>query len=614
MGIGVPDITDAEEIGSGAFGVVYRARQESFDRTVAVKVLANVEVGSEALARFAREVRAVGRLSGHPNIVAVHAHGTTESGKPYLLMEYCQRGSHGDALRKGRRYSWDEATSVGLAMAGALATSHQAGILHRDIKPDNLLIDSYGVSKLADFGIARASSQASVTKTGMLTGSPAHIAPELIAGQRPTPASDLYSLASTIHTLVTGEAPFVRESDISILPLLQRISAEPPPHLRQYGVPAPVADLLDRAMAKRPEDRPTDCATFARDLQAARSAAGVQPGTYQVLATPGAEPVEDLADQTVVPHHTSTDSRPATATPTGGAPEATYVPPAPPPAAPPSPPASGDGAGRSGPGGGSPTPSGGRTLLVAAAALLLVVLLGGGGTYLYLAGSDSGDQRTDPPGRTTDTDDSETDGPGGDEPLVPDNEAARRLRLDAQQLSSIDGSAWAKERTPGGVNTNTGFCNKQLSAAPGQFVQQRFHADPNGPNTFPFIVSAGAVFPSAEAASDYMEQRNRSASCGVWNVGTDSYSVLEPPADGAALVGCECQDYAVHEVSIVANTGDSIVEYTVLAQQDRYISAVFYTIVPGFVDQSVITDFVGTLIDLAIARVNDVTVEATGAA
>ncbi len=301
MGIGVPDITDAEEIGSGAFGVVYRARQESFDRTVAVKVLANVEVGSEALARFAREVRAVGRLSGHPNIVAVHAHGTTESGKPYLLMEYCQRGSHGDALRKGRRYSWDEATSVGLAMAGALATSHQAGILHRDIKPDNLLIDSYGVSKLADFGIARASSQASVTKTGMLTGSPAHIAPELIAGQRPTPASDLYSLASTIHTLVTGEAPFVRESDISILPLLQRISAEPPPHLRQYGVPAPVADLLDRAMAKRPEDRPTDCATFARDLQAARSAAGVQPGTYQVLATPGAEPVEDLADQTVVP-------------------------------------------------------------------------------------------------------------------------------------------------------------------------------------------------------------------------------------------------------------------------------------------------------------------------
>ncbi len=344
MSIGVPDITDAVQIGSGAFGVVYRARQDSFDRTVAVKVLANVETDQAVLHRFAREVRAVGRLSGHPNIVAVHTHGTTESGKPYLLMEYCERGSHGDALRQGRRYTWDEATSVGLAIAGALATSHQAGILHRDIKPDNLLIDTYGVTKLADFGIARASTQASVTKTGMLTGSPAHIAPELIAGERPTTASDLYSLASTIHTLLTGEAPFVRESDVSILPLLQRIATEPPPHLGPYGVPAPVAQVLHRAMAKNPRERPADCETFARELQAARREAGAEEGSFRVVAPPGGS-TGDTPETTVVPGQTdaATGSGPHGSGPHGSGPhqgnrDDTLLPPVPPPGTPPSPP------------------------------------------------------------------------------------------------------------------------------------------------------------------------------------------------------------------------------------------------------------------------------------
>ena len=371
MGIGVPDVSDALEIGSGAFGVVYRARQESFDRIVAVKVLANVDADDKALERFAREVRAVGRLSGHPNIVAVHAHGTTESGKPYLLMEFCERGSHGDAVRKGRRYSWDEATTVGLSIAGALATSHQAGILHRDIKPDNLLIDSYGVSKLADFGIARASTQASVTKTGMLTGSPAHIAPELIAGERPTVASDLYSLASTIHTLITGEAPFVRDTDVSILPMLQRIASEPPPHLRQHGVPGPVADVLYRAMAKQPTDRPPDCATFAQELQAARREAGVDPGTYRVLATPGAPTAHEAVEQTVVPHEraagpaAAAGAPPPPAAPVAPAgPDATFVPRRPPVDAgqPPSP-----------EGGGGPVRGSRGVVIVSAAAVALVI-------------------------------------------------------------------------------------------------------------------------------------------------------------------------------------------------------------------------------------------------
>ena len=299
MSLGIDEVTDAVEIGRGAFGIVYRGHQKSFDRTVAIKVLANVDVDDASLARFAREVRAVGRLSGHPNIVAVYAHGTIDSGPPYMLMEYCGAGSYGDALRASRRLSWQEATEVAIQIAGALESSHRAGILHRDVKPDNVLIDGYGVPKLADFGIARQSSQRSMTATGVLTGSPAHVAPEIVAGLEPTAATDVYSLASSVHALITGEPAFVRNTDSSILPLLQRIATAPPPNLRQYGVPAPVADVIFDAMAKDPAVRPSSALAFAEALQAARRMSGAPPVAYRVMSDPTKAPAD--ADATVLP-------------------------------------------------------------------------------------------------------------------------------------------------------------------------------------------------------------------------------------------------------------------------------------------------------------------------
>lgn len=280
--IGVPGVTDAEQIGQGGFGKVYKAHQAELNRDVAVKVLTNVDLDTDAHQRFVREARSIGRLSGHPNVVGVYAQGITRDGAPFLIMELCSGGSLGDRLRQGQRLSWQEATDIIIKIAGALHTAHEAGILHRDIKPANLLIDTYGTPKLADFGIARVGTEISMTQTGMMAGSPAHIAPELVAGNKPTAATDVYSLASTLFALITGRAPFVRETDTSLLALVQRITNEPAPHLSQWGVPAPIADLVVAALAKQPQQRPRTADEFARALMTARSQLGLPRGDYRV--------------------------------------------------------------------------------------------------------------------------------------------------------------------------------------------------------------------------------------------------------------------------------------------------------------------------------------------
>ncbi|MBG0564922.1 serine/threonine-protein kinase [Actinoplanes aureus] len=265
---GVPGCEDAIEIGRGGFGVVYRAWQPDFLRTVAVKVLAPDRVDE---ARFEREVQALGRLSGHPHIVTVHQAGRTSDGAPYILMAFEEGGSLAGRAGATR---WEDVLAGGVAVAGALEAAHRAGVLHRDVKPENILISRYGEPKLADFGLARPVRRDPPEDRQAVTASLLHAAPEVLRGEPATVASDVYSLASTLYRWFCGRAPFVPKRVESTAELIARIGAQPVPDLRP-AVPAPVFAVLERALAKDPAARPASAAAFAEELREAQRACGV---------------------------------------------------------------------------------------------------------------------------------------------------------------------------------------------------------------------------------------------------------------------------------------------------------------------------------------------------
>ncbi|OWY60789.1 hypothetical protein B7486_67280, partial [cyanobacterium TDX16] len=210
--LGIPGVEHAVEIGVGGFGRVYRAEQPAFGRTVAVKVLSVGKLDEHSQQRFERECQAMGALSGHPNIVTVFDAGTTEDGKPYLLMEFMSGGSYDDKMKADGTLGWQEAAEVGAKVSAALQVAHDAGIVHRDIKPANVLISRFAEPQLGDFGIARITG-GSETKSGVITASMAHAAPEVLDGTRPSGAADIYAVGSMVYEMVAGTPAFFSESD-----------------------------------------------------------------------------------------------------------------------------------------------------------------------------------------------------------------------------------------------------------------------------------------------------------------------------------------------------------------------------------------------------------------
>ena len=271
--LGIPGYTDAVEIGRGGFGVVYRAQQPDFNRTVAIKLLLGGHLDDQSRQRFDRERRIMGTLSDHPNIVTVFGWGFTPGGQPYIAMAYMARGSLADRLDREGPLGWKESAEVGVKLAHALEAAHSAKVMHRDLKPENVLVSAYGEPTLADFGIARVEGGME-TVGGMVTASVAHAAPEVLSGQQATVASDIYGLGSTILTLMLGRPAFQRDDDESILPMMARIGADPIPDLRPRGVPDAICRALERAMAKAPGQRPASAARFGRELQLALDRAG----------------------------------------------------------------------------------------------------------------------------------------------------------------------------------------------------------------------------------------------------------------------------------------------------------------------------------------------------
>ncbi|MEV8535996.1 serine/threonine-protein kinase [Streptomyces sp. NPDC051211] len=243
----------AEPIGRGGMGKVWRAHDELLHRTVAVKELTAGLYVAEAdravlHARTQKEARAAARIA-HPAVVTVHDVFEHDD-RPWIVMEFIDGPSLADAAKAAGRIEPREAARIGLHVLGALRAAHAVGVLHRDVKPGNVLLAKDGRVLLTDFGIAAIEGDTSITRTGELVGSIDYLAPERVTGGAPDPASDLWSLGATLYTAVEARSPFRRTSPISSLQAV--VNDEPPPPRQAGALGAVITALLRKDPAQRP--------------------------------------------------------------------------------------------------------------------------------------------------------------------------------------------------------------------------------------------------------------------------------------------------------------------------------------------------------------------------
>jgi serine/threonine-protein kinase len=252
-------------LGGGGMAVVYCAHDEELDRTVAIKLLAeHLAEDDEFRARFLLEARMAGRLS-HPNVVAVFDAGEDE-GRPYIVMEIVEGETLAEVLRRERRLPPEQVADLGMQAAAGLAHAHAHGLVHRDVKPHNLLIRADGVLKVADFGIARAAEATRrLTQIGTILGTADYLAPEQALGEDVTPAADVYGLGAVLYQALTGRTPFQAETLVHLLTALQHGAVTPPGEL-VGGVPPALEEVIMRCLARNPEYRPGSAAEAGRLL------------------------------------------------------------------------------------------------------------------------------------------------------------------------------------------------------------------------------------------------------------------------------------------------------------------------------------------------------------
>ena len=291
-------------IANGGMAGVWEAHDELLDRRVAVKVLApHLGEDDRARRRFAREARTAAGVSGHPNVVTIYDVGEY-AGRSFIVMELMPGGSLADQLRAGEEIPPRVALRWLGEAAAALDAAHDAGIVHRDVKPANMLLDGRGRLALADFGIARLGLEDQITQTGQVLGTAAYISPEQAMGEPSTPASDRYALAVVAFELLTGSKPF--EAENFAAQARAHVDDEPPDaSLRDPDLPRAVDGVLARGMAKEPADRWESGAAFVRALDDALSAPRAPARTRSPLPRAAA------------PAATSTAAPPGTATVAG---------------------------------------------------------------------------------------------------------------------------------------------------------------------------------------------------------------------------------------------------------------------------------------------------------
>ena len=272
-----------ELIAYGGMGEVYRATDDVLGRTVAVKVLAERYARNDEFhARFVREARTAASLSGEANVIVIHDVGETGDDLPFIVMEYVPGGTVADRLRAGpaapaQALEWLRQTG------DALDRAHARGVVHRDVKPANLLVAEDDSIRVSDFGIARAAGDDTLTAAGSVLGSSGYMAPEQARGEPSTPASDRYALACVAFELLTGRRPFERDNP-TVEATAHATEAPPSPRETDPGLPAALDAVFARGLAKRPAERYASCAALVADLRDALARHEVTTAT--VVARP----------------------------------------------------------------------------------------------------------------------------------------------------------------------------------------------------------------------------------------------------------------------------------------------------------------------------------------
>ena len=253
--------------GHGGMATVFAAHDTVLDRKVAIKLLGRSRDGGAVVReRFEREARAEAKIV-HPNVVSVHDVGEHEDGRPYIVMDYVEGRSLQAIIAEDGPQSSERVAIIGFGIARALAAAHALGIVHRDVKPANVIVDPQGVPHLMDFGLARAifDDDPGVTAPGVLLGTANYVAPEQARYGTASPAADLYSLGAVLYHALTGEPPFPGENAFDVA--LRRFE-EDPAELRALlpAADAELTELIHALLARDPVDRPWDAAMIAERL------------------------------------------------------------------------------------------------------------------------------------------------------------------------------------------------------------------------------------------------------------------------------------------------------------------------------------------------------------
>jgi serine/threonine-protein kinase len=259
-----------EEMGRGGMGIIYRARDTRLGRTVAVKTLtSDLRFDENAKERFIHEARAASALD-HPNICSVLDIGEAPDGQIFVVMTYYEGHTLKSHLEQAR-LSLDEALDIGTQLASALERAHEAGIVHRDVKPSNIQITDRAEVKLLDFGVAKLATERALTQTGVTLGTVGYSSPEQLATQTADYRADLWSLGVILYEMLSGRKPFVRSSNVATAAAVLHSEPEPLSELVP-DLPGPVLEIVDLCLQKDPGSRPADAGTIRRVLARSQSA------------------------------------------------------------------------------------------------------------------------------------------------------------------------------------------------------------------------------------------------------------------------------------------------------------------------------------------------------